>query len=54
MCNIFVIVIRGITPPAERNVQLPVPSPDKGGGLASGAARLKTPWQINHGVQYSS
>ena len=28
------------TPPAERNFQLPVPSPDKEGGLASGAARF--------------
>ena len=36
--------------PADK-FQLPVPSPDKGGGLASGAARLSNPWQINYVVQ---
>ena len=33
----------------KKKIQLQVPSPDKGGGLASGAVRIKNPY----GVQYT-
>ena len=43
MCLFPDVFISLCGPPTGRNVQLPVPSTDKGGGLAFGAVRLENP-----------